>query len=257
VPPEQRESVRLEAEKATRHLLSIASVPYLLLGSALLVLIVMLGISIEHHINGIELWFEKLGNWGMLVFVLLYVVLTTLLLPESVLAMIAGALFGMIWGPAVVIIAALLAAALQYCIARYTLTALIQRTLGARPALALVQRAVLNSQLRLQLLIRLMPVNPSTVSYVLGAAGVRFGGYLLASLALTPHLLLEVWAGYTTRHIARLAGTGSRTADDHDLFLISGLIITAATLIMLSRIARRAFIEAAAQMPAAGEPTAG
>ena len=65
--------------------------------------------------------------------------------------------------------------------------------------------AVARSELKINMLLRLTPLNPATVSYILGATGVRFPGFLLACLALTPHLLIEVYFGFAGKHLARIS----------------------------------------------------
>ena len=77
----------------------------------------------------------------------------------------------MAWGA--VVAGGLLASALQFTFARRLLRARIERTLAAKPSLAAIQPAVTQDELRLQLLLRLTPLNPATIRYLLGAAGVR------------------------------------------------------------------------------------
>lgn len=236
-----------DTRRATRHLLSAELIRWVLLAAVVVIAVTVLGVEIEQHINAIESWVESLGAWSLLAYVALYVLLTTMLVPESILAVMAGAIFGVLWGGLVVVVAAFLAAALQFALSRRSLREPIQRTLGTRPSLAIVQQAVLSSELRLQLLIRLMPVNPATVSYVLGAAGVRFRTYMMACVAFVPHMLLEVWAGYAAKHVTQLASASSRSADIEDLAMIGGLIAAIVALVVIARTARAAFIKAATQ----------
>jgi hypothetical protein len=56
------------------------------------------------------------------------------------------------------------------------LRARIQRALAARTSLAAIQRDVRRDEFRLQVLLRPTPLNPATINYPLGAAGVRFSG---------------------------------------------------------------------------------
>ncbi len=93
---------------------------------------------------------------------------------------------------------------------------------------------------------RLTPLNPATVSYMLGAAGVRFWSFLLACLAFTPHLVLEVYFGYTGKHLAHMVGRTSQTAEVRDVFIVAGLIVAIALMVIISRIAQRALAEAVA-----------
>jgi hypothetical protein len=93
-------------------------------------------------------------------------------------------------------------------------------------------------------LLRLAPLNPATVSYLLGAAGVGLPGFLLACLALTPHLFLEVYVGHAGAHLVRLVGGGNRPTLSHDLVLAAGLGLAGLAVVLASRSAKRAIAKA-------------
>ena len=234
---------------------SRAALPYLIVGLLLIVAIICAGREIEHHINAIESWITKLGPWGVLAFVGLFILATSFLLPDTVLCIIAGALFGMFWGVAAVLAGSVLAGAMQFALSHKLLRARIQRTLASRPSLAAIQRAVSRDEFRLQVLLRLTPLNPATISYLLGAAGVRFSGFMIALLALTPNLVIEVYFGHVGKHAARLAGSDARTAHLHDLAIIGGLAICVAVMVLVSRMAHKAVMQAVAETEKAGQST--
>jgi uncharacterized membrane protein YdjX (TVP38/TMEM64 family) len=224
-----------------------AVLPYLVVGLLLITAVVVGGREIEHHIKAIESWITKLGPGGALAFVGLFVLLTSFLLPDTVLCIIAGALFGLGWGVGAVMVGSILAAAIQFALAHQLLRAPIQRAIAARPSLAAIQRAVSRDEFRLQVLLRLTPLNPATISYLLGAAGVRFSGFLIACLALTPNLAIEVYFGHVGKHAARLAGSDARIFNLHNLAIIGGLVGCVAVMVLVSRMARKAVTEAVAQ----------
>ena len=226
---------------------SRAALPYLAVGLLLIVAIVLGGREIEHHIKAIESWIATLGPWGALAFIGLFVLLTSFLLPDTVLCIIAGALFGLGRGVGAVLVGSILAATIQFALAHQLLRARIQRRLAARPSLAAIQRAVSHDEFRLQVLLRLTPLNPATISYLLGAAGVRFSGFLIACLALTPNLAIEVYFGHVGEQAARLAGGGAKSLHLHDLAIIAGLLVCVAVIVVVSRIARKAVTQAVAE----------
>jgi uncharacterized membrane protein YdjX (TVP38/TMEM64 family) len=218
---------------------------YVAIVVSLVVAIVVLGDEIRHHFDAIEVWIESFGSWSVLAFVGLFVVASSLLMPGTVLSIMAGALFGLPWGLAAVVAGSLLAGALQYALARGLLRTPIERALTRRPALAAIRRAVSSNDLKIQALLRLTPLNPATLSYMLGAAGVRFGGFLLACLALVPNLAIEVYVGYAGRHIARIAGRHAPNVYLHDLAPIGGLVVVIIVMVLVSRMARKAVMQAA------------
>lgn len=224
--------------------LSRSALPYLVMGVLLAITIVVVGREVTHHITAIESWIASLGLWSILAFIGIFVVATSLLLPETVLAIIAGALFGLAWGLAAVVAGSLLASALQFMLSRHLLHAPIQRALAARPPLTAIQRAVTRDQFRLQVFLRLMPLNAATISYLLGAAGVRFAGFMVAWVALVPHLVVEVYFGHAGKHVARMAGRDARAVYLHDLVLIGILAACIIAVVFASRVARKAVLDA-------------
>jgi uncharacterized membrane protein YdjX (TVP38/TMEM64 family) len=205
------------------------------------------GEDLAHHINAVEAWIDSLGPSGPVAFVGLLVLATSVFVPESILAIAAGALFGLTQGLLVVLAGNVLAASLQYALGRRLLRGRIDKALSRRPALVAIQGAVRQDQLRLQSLLRLTPLNPATVSYMLGAAGVRFATFLFACIGLLPHLVFEVYFGYAGKHIAHMASRGTSAVYIHDAVVLLGLAVTLLIIAILSRIAREAVREAVAQ----------
>jgi len=169
---------------------------YLVFGLVLVTVLVISGDEVARNIDGIEAWVAQLGPWGGVAFVTLYVVITSMLVPNTVLSIMAGALFGLAWGSAAAIAGILLAAILQYILARQLLRPLINRFVEAKPSLVDIQKAVIHDELKLQALLRLTPFEPAIMSYMFGAMGVRFGGYVLACMCLIPGTLVSVYVGY-------------------------------------------------------------
>lgn len=222
-------------------------IAYLLVGLLLMAAIVVEGREIEHHIRAIESWILALGPGGVLAFIVLFAVATSFLVPETVLCVIAGALFGVPRGLAAVLAGALLAGTMQFALSHRLLRARIERILAKRPSLAAIQRAVRRDEFRLQVLLRLTPLNPASISYLLGAAGVRFSGFLIACLALAPNLFVEVYFGHVGKHAARLVGSRGHAAHLHDLLIIVGLALCLGVVFRVSRVARQAVLRAVAE----------
>lgn len=222
--------------------------PYVAAAALVLIVVALAGHEIEHHLADLESWVSGLGPGGVVVFVCLLALGTSLLLPESLFGVAAGALFGLTWGLVAAVAGNLLAAALQYALSRRLLRGRIRRTLAARAPLAAIQRAVIRDELRLQVLLRLTPLNPATLSYLLGAAGVRFPGFLVACLALAPYLFVEVYLGHAGKNVAGMVRT-SRAAALHDAALIAGLVVGIVVIVVLSKTARKAVTQAVAETP--------
>lgn len=238
--PEQFEGFRQALARA----FSRATLPYLAAGALLAVAILLLGTDVAHHIAVVETSIQQRQPASLLVFMAIFILATSLLVPESVLSILAGALFGLAAGILVVTASSLLAAALQYTLARRLLHDRIGRALTRKPSLQAIRTAVAGDELRLQFLLRLTPLNPAVVSYVLGATGVRFRGFALASFALLPHAIVEVWFGHAGWHAARLAGSHSHAAEALDVVMFVGLAFVIIVMTIIARMARRALLDA-------------
>ena len=215
-----------------------AVLPFIAVAVVVVALIVLLGREAGHHVAAIERWIAALGPTGRVVFVGLFVVGTSVLIPESLFAIGAGAVFGLWPGLVTVFVGNALAATLQYVLARRLLRDRIQRLLSSRPQLAAAQRAVAQDEIRLQLLLRLTPLNAASLSYVFGAAGVRFAGFLFACIGLIPHVMMEVYLGHAGQQLTRISGRRHHSLT-HIAVTFGGLLIIAIVVIIVSRIARK------------------
>jgi uncharacterized membrane protein YdjX (TVP38/TMEM64 family) len=148
----------------------------------------------------------------------------------------AGALFGLTVGVLVVVTGGLLGATLQYVLAHRLLRHQVSKALERWPSLELIQRSMQPREVRFQFLVRLTPLNPTTYSYILGAAGVPFAGFMLAALGLLPGYFVETYFGYAGRHIASIAGRGY-SSPLHDISVIVGLAVSVAVVVLVSRAA--------------------
>ena len=222
-----------------------AVVPYVLAAVAVVVAIAVLGWEIHEHLQAMENWIAGLGIWGPIAFVALIVVATSLLVPDTALAIAAGALFGFAEGGIVVVTGGLLAAMVQYALARRLLLGAIQRETARRASLRSIVEAVRRREIRMQVLVRLTPLGPAIVSYLVGAAGVRFGGFMLACLAMIPAFLLETYFGHAGVHVASMAGRLGGGFDRRDGLLLGGLVVVIVVMALVGRAARRAIQQVA------------
>jgi uncharacterized membrane protein YdjX (TVP38/TMEM64 family) len=220
------------------------SLPLLVAAVLFVVAVVFLGAQMKHHIHALEAWIEDLGPWAELTYVGFFVIASSIIVPETILCILAGALFGLGHGILAVLLGTLVACPLQYWLSRRFLRARIQRALGKKPALDAIRRAVVQDEIRLQFLLRLAPFNPALMSYLLGATGVRFRGFMLACLAIVPHVLIEVYFGHVGKHVVQLAEGERRVDRMHVLSVACSVVIALVVLVLVSRAARKALMQA-------------
>jgi uncharacterized membrane protein YdjX (TVP38/TMEM64 family) len=209
-------------------------------GVLLLLCVAWLGRYFGHHLPALERWIASHGALGFVVFIVAVVVCPSLFVPDTVFAVLAGILFGVFWGTLVVVVASLLTATVDFAISRQFLREKVRRWLSANPRLAAIEQAVKREGLRFLFLLRLTPIHPVTVSYVLGATNTPVSTFLAASLGLIPGLFVEVYFGYVAKHVAKVSGKVSEHSTLHTVLTIAGLVLSIALLVYVTRLARRA-----------------
>lgn len=216
----------------------------LLVGSCLLAAVVWFGRHAVEDIEAMETWIAGHGVWGWVAYVGMVIVFTSMFVPDTLLAFAAGALFGLGWGTVLTVVGVVLTAALNFLTARSLLRSRIEKMLEQHPKLRAIQRAADREGLRLQLLLRLAPINPVSVSYVLGASGVRFSTFLLATAGLIPVVFVEVYFGYLANHVTTVAGNVSEHSTLHTVMTVVGFVVSIVLMIYITRVASRAIAEA-------------
>jgi len=183
-------------------------------------------------------WVGRLGPWGPVIFVGLYVVATVLFVPGSVLTLGAGAVFGVILGSVCVSISATLGATAAFLVGRYLARDAIARKIERNEKFAAIDRAVADEGWKIVLLTRLSPVFPFTLlNYAFGLTRVKLSHYVLASwIGMMPGTVMYVYLG-------SLVNLGSahrqRTPGEWVLYGV-GLLATVAVTVFVTRLARKA-----------------
>lgn len=216
---------------------------WLLIGLVVLILIVWFGRDLVEEIEIVEKWIEGHGVLGWIVFVAMIIVLTSILFPISVLAMAGGAIFGLVGGTVLTFAGALLTGAFNFHVANKLLRQRIDKMLEKYPKLRAIQLAANREGLRLQLLLRMAPINAVSVNYVLGATGVRFSTFLIALFGLLPAIIVNVYFGYTASHMTKVAGKASEHSTMQTVVTVVGLLVCVAVMIAITRVATKAIAE--------------
>ena len=214
------------------------------LGGLLLVGALVLGRWFGHELPQLEAWIGQQGWVGWAVFILLVVLGTSVFIPDTVFALTAGVLFGFFGGAAVMCAAALLTACLNFAVSRRYLQSTIRRWLERQPRLAAIERAVNREGLRFQFLLRLTPLSPVSVSYLLGTTNTKFGTFLVASLGILPGVVVEVYFGHVAKHLAQAAHAPGQHLHLHLILTVLGMFACGAVMVYLGRLARAAVAEA-------------
>ncbi len=183
-------------------------------------------------------WVARLGPWGPVTFIGIYIAAAVFFIPASVLTLGAGALFGVVWGSLYVSIGSTLGATCAFLVGRYLARRAIARKIEGNERFAAIDRAVAGEGWKIVGLTRLSPVFPFTLlNYAFGLTRVSLRDYVLASwIGMMPGTLMYVYVGSLAKVAA---GARRRTPAQWALYGV-GLAATVSVTILITRTARRA-----------------
>lgn len=190
------------------------------------------------------------SRWGVPIFSAVYVVSTVLLLPASLLTLVAGFLYGPLWGLLLVSPVSVVAAVAAFAVGRSFGRGWVARRLEGSPRVAAIDQAIGSEGLKLVILLRLSPVLPfNLLNYALALTRVRFRDYLIGSaVGMLPGTFLYVYLGsLVTSTGALLSGKRPDAGPLGSALYWGGLAATAAATVVITRVARRALQETLAR----------
>ena len=182
---------------------------------------------------------------GALLFVPLYALWVTLLLPGVWASMLAGVLYGTWLGSALVFVGACLGALAAFLLGRSWLRGWALQRLERFPKLQAVERAVSKEGLKLVLLTRLSPAFPfSLLNLAYGLSEVSLRDYCLGLIGILPGTVLFCGLGALAGDVARFGEVLGGEADAGTWALrVVGVLATLAVVWRVSRAARQALQE--------------
>ena len=214
---------------------------------------------LEPYFPAAEEAMRKLGPWAPLLYIGIFLIATSLFIPESILAIAAGAIFGLWMGLVWVVIAGTLTAVCMFVVGRHFLRARVERSLQRHPKIQAIDAAASSAGFRLMVLLRLSPLNFTFLGYLLSVSRARFRPYLLACLGMFPGNFSTVYIGFAARHAADLAkrvkaADGHLPPGDsifHEITIFLGLAAAIVASVVVARIAMKEVRKAASQTTAA------
>ncbi|MEK6247016.1 MAG: VTT domain-containing protein [Planctomycetales bacterium] len=207
-------------------------------------LIAKYGGSIGHDFVAMEKWISDQGPWGPLVFIITFIVLSSVFVPDTVFAIIAGALFGIFWGTVWMTIAGVVTASLNFYVSRHFLHNRVRAIMEKFPKLSIVEKAATQQGVKLLLLVRLTPISPTAVSYLLGATQTKYRDFLIACLGLIPAFFIEVYFGYVAKHVGIVASRARTHSWTDNAAVFSGFAVCVIVFVYITTVARRALMAA-------------
>ena len=168
--------------------------PALLLGLLLAAAVGVRFLGVSEKLWALRQWLTTLGPWGVLVFLLIYLIAVVALVPGDLITMLAGAIFGAVWGIVVASIGATAGAGLAFLISRYGARDAVVRWLGGNEKFQKMDWLTAEHGAIIVALTRLIPFFPfNLLNYGFGLTRVDFWTYLFWSwLCMLPGTILYV-----------------------------------------------------------------
>lgn len=178
-----------------------------------------------------------LGVWAMPAYMLIYLLATILGLPNILLILVAGSLFGLVKGIVSVSIADTLGAIACFFLGRTIARQRIKKWIAKHPSFAQLDRAVAKKGWKILLLTRLSPLVPSNVlNYGFSCTKVNFWQYCFFSwLGMLPVIALYVYLGSFGGRLLTDGLTPGKLA-----LQSVGLLLALVAAIYTTRLARKA-----------------
>ena len=152
-----------------------------------------IGIYIRTLIN----WFNGLGVWAPVIFILIYVIATVLAIPRGILTVISGSIFGSIYGIIIVNFAATVGAALAFLVSRHLMRKHVNKLLSGDDKFQKLNLLMENHGSLVVAFTRLTPIFPyNLLNYGFGLTRISFHSYVFWSwLCMLPWLIVYVFGG--------------------------------------------------------------
>ena len=221
--------------------------PRALLPPILLLVVILSAVflPVEQILTGIQNWAETNPSSAVFIVTAGIIFGTLLLLPVSLMTMLAGFLFGLAQGFVVVWVASLVASTAAFWIGRSFARPWIERKIQRKTTFVAIDRAIQRKGFLVVLLTRLVMVLPyPALNYSLGLTSVSPRDYLLAtSIGSVPPFFLFVYLGTTVSNITAIINGDVRLEGNEMLVGLIALLVVVGLVLLIVRVAGKTLKE--------------
>ena len=158
-------------------------------------------IDLDRYLSVVQQWVWRMGPWGNIFFIFIYIGATLFLLPGTPFTILAAFLFGTLRGYIIMVVASNLAAASAFLIARYAARNRVEKMISQTGIFQRLFNMVEQNPLVSVVFVRLTPFFPFAINnYALGLTKISFWSYLLYSelvfIPMNAVLILGAFAIY-------------------------------------------------------------
>ena len=134
------------------------------------------------NVPKIKTWVTSFGRIAPLVYVGLYLVSTVFFLPGTPVTVLAGFIFGPLWGVFYASVASIISVSIAFLIARYVARDLVEGWVKDNAQFRKIDEQVEEQGWRILMFTRLVPIFPFNLqNYAYGLTSIRFSTFVLVS----------------------------------------------------------------------------
>ena len=134
------------------------------------------------NVPKIKTWVASFGRIAPLVYIGLYLVSTVFFLPGTPVTVLAGFVFGPLWGILYASVASIISVSVAFLIARYVARDLVEGWVTDNAQFRKIDEQVEEQGWRILMFTRLVPIFPFNLqNYAYGLTSIRFATYVLVS----------------------------------------------------------------------------
>ena len=136
-----------------------------------------------HHLQDV---IHQSGLFGYALYILLFIVAALCLIPGSILVIVGGILFGPLVGTLISLLAATVASALSFLLARWLGRDLLLKYVGHTTMFQAIEKGIAQSGIDFLILTRLVPLFPYNIqNYAYGLTAIPFWSFTVISALTT------------------------------------------------------------------------
>lgn len=195
------------------------------------------GGSLKERVERLDGVFQSLGAWAPAVYILIWIISCTLLLPGLPITIAGALVFGAVWGSVYTAIGANIGACAAFLVGRYAARSMVEGWIEKNRSLKKIDEGVRQQGWRMLMITRFVPLFPfSLQNYVYGLTKIPFRTYALVTIpTILPGTIAYNFAAGSAREVI-LSGGQPEALKKTVLYLA----VAAVFFVLISLIAGRA-----------------
>jgi uncharacterized membrane protein YdjX (TVP38/TMEM64 family) len=212
------------------------------------------GGSLKERVERLDGMFQSLGAWAPVVFVLIWILSCTLLLPGLPITIAGALVFGAVWGSVYTAIGANIGACAAFLVGRYAARSMVEGWIKKNKSLMKIDEGVRQQGWRMLMITRFVPLFPfSLQNYVYGLTNIPFRTYALVTIpTILPGTIAFNFAAGSAREVI-LSGGQPEALKRTVLYLAIAAVFFVLVSVIAGRVKKRYGAVAGEASPSQGD----